>query len=451
MGTLLIAGILVAHLFSLAILSSESTDMLRAADRSQAVDRIASLVKALELVPADLTGELVRSAGSRDHQFAIGPHGKPQGEMSEAELRLARELRTLLAPRELSLDVDLVENEHPRAFGLAGLENTPGVLHISVQLADGRWLSGVSTLQPPTRRLWRWLIPMGASGIFVLIVTTVVVHWITRPLSKLSAAAERIGRGEEVQGMRGEGPFEVRETMAAFDSMQQRLTQFVRDRTQMLAAISHDLRTPLTSLRLRVEMVDDDALRAAMVRTIDEMRQMVEATLGFARDDADTEEVRSVDLVALLEAIVDDLASTGYEIPVRGPEQLPVRCHPLRLKRAITNLLENALHYGGGAEIAVDLREHGVVILIDDTGPGIADSELETVFEPFVRLDNSRSAETGGVGLGLATARSIVKSHGGHLTLHNRSGGGLRAQIYLPAARSLQNGSGGGDFPLRSA
>lgn len=444
LGTLLIASILAAHLFSLAILSSESTDMLRAADRSQAVDRIGSLVKALELVPPDIAGELVRSASSRDHQFAIGSHVKPQGEMNEAETRLARELRTLLAPRELGVDVDLLENEHPRAFSLTGLlENTPAQLHISVQLADGRWLSGVSTLQPSTRRLWRWLIPMAASGIFVLVVTAVVVHWITRPLSKLADAAERIGRGEDVQGMRGEGPVEVRETMAAFDSMQQRLTQFVRDRTQMLAAISHDLRTPLTSLRLRVEMVDDDELRAAMARTIDEMRQMIEATLGFARDDAHAEEVRSVDLVALLEATIDDLAATGHEIPVRGPEQLPVRCHPLRLKRAITNLLENAIRYGGGAEIGVDLHEDGTVITIDDTGPGIADSELAAVFEPFVRLDNSRSANTGGVGLGLATARSIVKSHGGDLTLHNRRSGGLRAKIYLPANRSSERGPGG--------
>ncbi|MCW0002002.1 ATP-binding protein [Pararhizobium sp. YC-54] len=436
LGTLLIAGILAAHLFSLAILSSESTDLLRASDRSQAVDRMSSLVKALDLVPKDRSSELVQSTSSRDHEFRITSQVTPNNNMNEAETQLAQELRMLLAPREADVSVNLLESrDSSRAFGVPRLfgRQVPAELHISIQLGDGSWLSSVSALQPSNRRLWRWLIPMAASGALVLIVVALVVHWITRPLSELADAAERIGRGEDVHHLSADGPVEVQATMTAFNSMRQRLTQFVRDRTQMLAAVGHDIRTPLTSLRLRVEMVDDDELRTAMVRTIDEMRQMIEATLSFARDDADVEEARSVDLVALLEATADDLAVTGQEIPVRGPDRLPVRCHPLRLKRAIANLLENALRYGGGAQIGVGLIEDTVVITIDDNGPGIVDSELAAVFEPFVRLDNSRSPETGGFGLGLATARSIVKSHGGDLTLLNRPGGGLRAQICLPA------------------
>ncbi|MCV3243444.1 ATP-binding protein [Mesorhizobium sp. ZC-5] len=433
LGTLLIIGIIAAHLFSLAILSSESTDLLRAADRSQAVDRIGSLVKILELTPKDLRGELVQSTSSRDHQFKVTLHVQPDSEMSEPETQLAQEMRMLLAPREGGVSINLLENEERRSFGWAYLYGeAPTELHISVQLSDGSWLSSISALQPSNRRLWRWLIPMAASGILVLIVVAIVVHRITRPLSELAHAAERIGRGEDVHRLRAKGPVEVRDTMTAFNIMQQRLTQFVRDRTQMLAAVSHDIRTPLTSLRLRVEMVDDGELRTAMVRTIDEMRQMIEATLNFARDDANDEEARSVDLVALLEAAADDLAANGHQISVPVSDRVPIRCHPLQLKRAVTNLLDNALRYGGGAEIGVNVVEDIIIITIDDNGPGIAESELTAVFDPFVRLDNSRSTETGGVGLGLATARSIVKSHGGDLTLLNRPIGGLRAQIRLP-------------------
>ncbi|MGF6179000.1 ATP-binding protein, partial [Ensifer sp. 4252] len=401
---------------------------------SQAVDRISSLAKALDLVPVGRSSELVQSSNSRDHQFEITSHVTPNNKMNEAETRLAKELLVLLAPRKPGVSVKMVESQDAPSFGVSRFfGQAPTRLHTSVQLRDGKWLSSISTLQPSARRLWRWLIPMAASGALVLIVVATVIHWITRPLSVLAHAAERIGRGEDVHSLPPEGPVEVRDTMTAFNTMEQRLTQFVRDRTQLLAAISHDIRTPLTSLRLRVEMVDDVELRTAMVRTIDEMRQMIEATLSFARDDAHSEEARTVDLVALLEAAADDLAGGGHEIPVLGPDRLPVRCHPLRLKRAVSNLIENATRYGGGAQIGVGLVEETIVITIDDNGPGIADSELKTVFEPFVRLDKSRSPETGGFGLGLATARSIVKSHGGELTLVNRPGGGLRAQICLPA------------------
>lgn len=433
LGTLLLCGIVAAHLFSLAILSNESTDLFRAADRSQAVDRIGSLVKVLELVPQNYSSELVQSSSSSDHQFTITSQVNPADKMNEAETQLAQELRKRLDPRQYIIRVNMLGREDSQIFSPAHLfKQAPTKLQISVQLGDGSWLSSISVLQPSNQRVWRWLIPMAASGVLVLIVVASVVHWITKPLGKLAHAAERIGRGEDVQRLTAEGPVEIRETMTAFNSMQQRLTQFVSDRTQMLAAVGHDMRTPLTSLRLRVEMVDDDELRLPMVRIIDEMRQMIEATLDFARDDAHAEEARSVDLVALLEAIADDFAANGPEIAVHGPDQLPVRCHPLRLKRAITNLLENAIRYGGGAQIGVSLVEDSVVITIDDNGPGIPESELTAVFEPFVRLDNSRSAEMGGVGLGLATARSIVKSHGGDLILLNRPGGGLRAQITLP-------------------
>jgi signal transduction histidine kinase len=216
--------------------------------------------------------------------------------------------------------------------------------------------------------------------------------------------------------------------------MQERLRRFVGDRTRMLAAIGHDLRTPITSLKLRAELLDDEEARTKMLATLDEMQRMSEATLAFARDDAATEPTRVVDLAALLDSIADDLAEMGKPVTFIESPRLPYPCRPTALKRAVANLVENAIQYGERARVSLESRSVGPVIVVDDDGPGIPEERLDDVFKPFVRLEESRNRATGGAGLGLSIARSIVLSHGGDLVLANRKGGGLRAEIRLPAA-----------------
>ncbi len=228
------------------------------------------------------------------------------------------------------------------------------------------------------------------------------------------------------------GPREVLETIRAFNDMQERLSRFVLDRTKMLAALGHDLRTPITTLRLRAEFIEDDEIRLKIQETLDEMFEMAEATLSFAKEEAAQEKTRLVDVGALISTVCADLSDTGFPVECTEPGSFTIRCRPMGLKRAIRNILENAMAYGRRARVFIEHRRGDVAIVIDDDGPGIPCRDMERVFSPFVRLENSRNTETGGVGLGLAIARSIVRSHGGDITLQNRPEGGLRVTITLP-------------------
>jgi signal transduction histidine kinase len=228
------------------------------------------------------------------------------------------------------------------------------------------------------------------------------------------------------------GTVETRQASRAFNTMQARLRGLIENRTRMLAAISHDLRTPLTLLRLRAETVENAPERERILATIAEMDSMVTATLQFARDEAKAEPRRRTDLTALLASAIDDMADAGLPVTMEPAEPVLHECQSTALKRAITNLLDNAVKYGERARVALRPTPQAIEITIDDDGPGIANDELARVFQPFYRAEGSRNPETGGIGLGLAIALAVVQAHDGELTLANRPEGGLRAQIRLP-------------------
>ena len=251
----------------------------------------------------------------------------------------------------------------------------------------------------------------------------------------LANAAGRLGRGEAVQDLPEAGPVETRETVRAFNLMRARLDRYVRDRTAMLAAVSHDLRTPITNLRLHAEFVEDAATRSKILAALEEMQHMTEDALAFIREDIRREETRTVNLHALLDSVAGDLGELGHDIAVADTERIVVACRPASLRRALRNLLENAAAYGGRAAAYIERTGEEICIVIEDEGPGIPEAELERVFEPFVRLETSRSRDTGGSGLGLAIARGIVRGHGGDIGLENRAEGGLRATVALPRPR----------------
>ena len=269
-------------------------------------------------------------------------------------------------------------------------------------------------------------------AIVILAVSVWAVRRVTAPLAAVSVAAERLGNDLNAPPMPETGTVETRQASHAFNTMQARLRSLIENRTRMLAAISHDLRTPLTLLRLRAENVENPQERDKMLATIAEMDSMIGETLQFARDEATTEIRRPTDIAALVQSIVDDMADAGLPVKMESDEPIVYECRPDALKRAIRNLLDNAVKYGNAASAAIQTTPKTIEIIIDDEGPGIPEQELSRVFDPFYRLEESRSRETGGVGLGLAIAQSIVQAQRGELVLSNRATGGLRAQISLP-------------------
>ncbi|MDR3516393.1 MAG: ATP-binding protein [Azospirillaceae bacterium] len=309
----------------------------------------------------------------------------------------------------------------------------PQALAVAVALSDGSWVR--FTLTHPddsTFRLVKFAIWMVLIGLTIVLLSWLMARRLTSPLARFAAAADRLGRDVSAAPLAETGPSEVRQAIAAFNRMQERLRRYIADRTQMLAAMSHDLRTPLTRLRLRAEFVEDVEQQRKMLEDLDQMEQMITATLAFAREDARNEARADLDLAALLQSLCDDAADIGREAAYEGPEHRIVACRPIALRRALGNLLDNALFYGGNARVSLVERPGQVAVRIDDDGPGIPASEQEKVFAPFYRLERSRSRDTGGTGLGLAVARTFARAQGGDVMLGNRREGGLRVELAIP-------------------
>jgi signal transduction histidine kinase len=255
---------------------------------------------------------------------------------------------------------------------------------------------------------------------------------VTRPLAALATAAERLGQDLSAPSLPVAGTVETRQAARAFNDMQVRLRTLIESLTRLLAAISHDLRTPLTLLRLRTETVENANEPDKMLATIAEMDAMIGAALQLARDQSAGEPRRPADVTSLVQSVVDDMRDAGFSARLQPAEPIIHACQPAAMKRAVRNLLENAVKYGKSGTVTIRRASQAIEIDVDDEGPGIPQEELTRVTEPFYRLDESRSCGPGGVGLGLAIAQSIVQAHGGTLTLRNRPEGGLRATIALP-------------------
>ncbi len=269
--------------------------------------------------------------------------------------------------------------------------------------------------------------------VMVLVVALyVATRGITRPLSRLARAAEAIGQGGRAAQLEEKGARELRHAARAFNTMQDRLHRYLDSRTRVLAAMSHDLKTPLTRLRLQVEtLIEDAALRARLGRELDEMESMVHGALALFRGLNEREASEPVDVNAMLESVREGFAAMGEGVTVSGRALAPFSARPQALKRCLTNLVANAVKFGGRADIAIDDGE-ALRIRVRDQGPGVPPDELERVFEPFYRLESSRNRDTGGTGLGLSIARDVAQAHGGRLVLRNRPEGGLEAELRLP-------------------
>jgi signal transduction histidine kinase len=455
----LFLALAVSNLLGLAIYVKDRSDALTAAGGRHVAERIAAIATAVDEAPTRTRPQLVasmRGAGlhvtwSEDSAVAdtIGADWRLPfvraalrdflGDIDSSRIRIAyrqttaRELWGERPPRR-GFGRGSMHRRHMMFQGPAG-----PLLHISLQLGDQSWLNFVA---PFVR-----FKPFWSASFFPFIVATALVViavsvWAVRraaaPLALFAQAAERLGLDVNAPAVSEAGPREVNRAARAFNDMQRRLQSLIRDRTQMLAAISHDLRTPITRLRLRAEFVDDAQQQAKMLADLEEMEAMIAATLAFARDDHTQEARRPVDLAGMLQSLCDDRSDAGGAAAYEGPDKLIYTGRPTALKRAFANLIDNAIHYGSKAAVRLEGGGGGITVRIEDDGPGLPEGELEMAFQPFYRVEASRSRETGGTGLGLAVVRSVVRAHGGEVTLANRDAGGLTATVTLP------DGEGGG-------
>jgi signal transduction histidine kinase len=458
----LLGGLILAQIATAYINLAERDQLLYRAGGMRLAQQISDIVKLLDSLPAaerrrvvavfnapPLSVSLDRppivpgtaSAEADFHQsmfitvlrYALGDNT----EVNVVRLEDAPEsFRT--GPRGGPLEVPMMQG---RGWGRGmGQGFAPGGTFFTVQIAlrDGTWVTFDSHLSPqatavPLRLAATLLILLGT----VLVLSLIAVRWVTGPLSALATAAEKLGEDINRPPLPETGPIEAQRAARAFNTMQQRLSRFIADRTRIFTAMSHDLKTPITRLRLRAEMLEDETLRVKFAKDLEEMEAMVTQTLDFMRDASTEEALQRVDAMALLESLQTDYQDTGGRVEIEGSIAQPYPGRPLALRRCLSNLVDNAIRYGGRATIKVEDAAERLIIRILDNGPGIAEPELEQAFEPFFRGEASRSRETGGTGLGLGIARNIARAHGGDLVLRNRPKGGLEAILTLariPAA-----------------
>lgn len=467
----LLLGLMISNLVGFAFYWTERSHTLSSSLATQVAERITSLAQIVEELPADERRPFVRdirrgpglritwtrnapvAAGKTADPWALSVRDAVIEELGKGgDERVRVSVADPASPPEIDDSGDNrpdrgfrggregMWNHFGRGFGpsrgsaFGGQQGLPqSIMMLSLRLGDGSWLNFFA----PTlviRPFWSSsiLVPMLVATLAVIAISVWAVWRATAPLAFFTRAAERLGRDVNAPPLDERGPREVHRAARAFNEMQTRLRSFIDDRTRMLAAISHDLRTPITRMRLRAEFVEDEEQRRKMLADLAEMEAMIAATLSFAREDAAGEAQVPLDLADLLQSLCDAAVDAGHVASYTGERRFSFNGAPTGLKRAFGNLIDNAIKYGGAAQVALLPAGEKVVVTVEDDGPGIPPAELEKVFTAFYRVEGSRSRETGGVGLGLAVVRTIVRAHGGEVTLENREDGGLRAIVTLP-------------------
>ncbi|MFP8967631.1 ATP-binding protein [Pokkaliibacter sp. CJK22405] len=459
---LMLGGVLLAQLLSYVVWSSQvRASHLELVDRvSKSLSyNIASTARFFVSLPLEyrhlVLDQLRRMGGTRffvsinDHQIPVSDIG-PSQEKQLVEQNVGRIMR-----QELNVDQVFVAFSDPRRLRVLNSETlaldlpprwaqslfleplSPPVMVVQLQLEANTWLY-IATLLPVPGFLDKgsW---MSADKIAFLVLMLVVVmllslvgiRWMTRPLANIARAAEDFGRDIDHPPMVETGPSEVRATARAFNYMQERIRRYLDERDRLFSAISHDLKTPITRLRLRTELLDDDTMRQRFARDLEELDLMVKGALQYVKETDIHENSEWIEVPVLLESLLADYQQQGRQLMLEGAFS-PLKAKPLALKRCLTNIIDNALFYGGSATLNMLQDEVVWMLQIRDHGPGIPPEKLEDVFEPYVRLEPSRNRHTGGTGLGLGIARSLAQGHGGDLVLRNHPEGGLEVTVILP-------------------
>lgn len=385
--------------------------------------RLNMVADKLERTSASERRELLQVLSSPRITFNLASAALPEPAAGRLD-KLQTRLRATLGP---SRQVTVSGKTEQTQSGL------PPTIRISFTLSDGQRVIAShhypdDSALTPSRHL-----PL-LTGYFlaIAVLALLAMSWAVRPLHRLAQAADALGRDLAGAPLAENGPREVRQAARAFNTMQNRLASYLNDRLRILAAVSHDLKTPITRLKLRSEMLLDANQREKFLRDLDDMETMIGATLDFLRGESRQESGMLLDINALLSTLRDDIQAVGGSVELDGEASQPLLARPQALKRCLSNLLDNAVRYGNGARVSVEDTAETLTLHIDDHGPGIVTGELEGLFEPFRRGETSRNRSTGGTGLGLAIARNLARAHGGDVTLANRPEGGLRATLTLP-------------------
>ncbi len=419
----LLFGLLAAQWVSERLYQEERERVLAHLIAGPLGQRLSTVANKLEHTPVDERAELLRVLNSPRISFTLAAKPGPETEPGPLH-HLQDRLREVLGmSRRVLVTGDAKESS----------DGLPTTIQISLTLNDGQQLiashhsiEGIALT--PSRHL-----PL-LTGYFlaIAVLALLAMRWAVRPLHRLAQAADALGRDLAGVPLAETGPREVRQAAHAFNTMQSRLASYLNDRLRILAAVSHDLKSPITRLKLRSEMLSDSTQREKFLRDLDDMETMINATLDFLRGESRQESGVPLDINALLSTLRDDIQAVGGIVELSGAADSPLLARPQALKRCLANLLDNAVRYGGSAHITVEDSTEALTLHIDDHGPGIVAGELESLFEPFRRGESSRNRATGGAGLGLAIARNLARAHGGDVTLANRPEGGLRATLTLP-------------------
>ena len=423
-------GISLVHFGSLFTYHQSLEQELDLANEVRLADQLLTIKRSVMRAPLGEREDVAHdfSGGSIEAHWGATPYAVEGGAEAETWEPLRRNLRALapeIAENGLIIGPDQVAIDDPH------------LAVVSIKLPDATWIN-VSLVAwdrkvPPPGGM---LVSTTLMAVGAIIVSMLLVRWFTRPLTVVAGAAKDFYRSKTVIPVPETGPREVAELAAAFNDMQRRIERLIEDRTQALAAVSHDLKTPITRLRFRAEDLADGEVRDAMAEDLAEMERMLDQTLSFLRGDRSDEELKPIDIVAVLETLVDDAVDRGALVELAGTAHAIATGRRLALKRAFANLVENAIKYGGMARVEVADRETEVVVTISDAGPGIAPEDVERALSPFVRLEPSRNLETGGFGLGLPIAKAIIDGHNGVLRLENGHMSGLIVSIILPKGSS---------------
>ena len=400
----------------------------------------AALVDVLEVTPASERSKALGAVHLPDVEFRLLDAPLPgvinRGDVTTEALRHKIE-SVLQQPWSVIVSTGAHSPESATSSG-----SETGTI-VEAELSDGQWLLAKTAIDAPlpwpnpaVAEFSRETLALSliASAVLGVAVSFMASRRLVRPLSELAAAVEQLGGSGDALPLKPQGPREFKGTIQAFNRMQDRLRRFNEDRTRMIAAMSHDLKTPTARLQLRLESVGDLELRQKMQQDVDRMIGLIESILSFSRDDTKREPRVLTDLSALVEGVCEDAADAGQAVTFSGPRAINISCRPAALRRAISNIIDNAVKYGKTAVVKLATEARQVTITVEDEGPGIPRDMRERVFEPFYRMESSRNRDTGGVGLGLSVARSTIWEHGGDISLANRRGGGLSVRLELSAA-----------------
>jgi signal transduction histidine kinase len=413
-------------------------------DYARTVDRTAAVADALSQVPAELRLVVMRTQSRIEWRFRETKGGYDTKPMTAEETALAKRLSDALPehhPRKNAVIVHLHEPvanipDELRPVRAQNADAGTDVIQAIVPIDAHSMMSSVLVRPTPD-----WPIEVLVAALIAVVTASAAAAYmarrVVRPLSELTKAAADVAMGSGAPHVAEQGPDDVRSAAIAFNAMATKVTRTLESQRHLLSAVGHDLRTPLTAMRINLEFVEDEDLREGLMRNLEELQVLTEQVLAAAKG-AGGEQKRQVDLSALVESLCTDLDELGEPVSWANHAPAPISCRPNEIKRAVRNLVENAVAYGHKADVRISDTGDGYEVLVEDEGPGIPEGERQRVFEPFVRLESSRNEATGGTGLGLTLVKAIVEGHGGAVRLENRPGGGLCARMRLPrmAARA---------------